>query len=247
MIRRLSPSMALAARASAIALLLLCAACGTTSGQRQLAAQRLEAVWASENQATRAQFGERMVKATPDQAFRAARAALIRVGLEVDDHASPPAVVGQKTYPAGSFSWSPAIRQLEEERMRTVFVEALGPVGGNLRLAPTAEDLVGTAKLKAAPKGQALLAVDFRTQPVGGGDCPQPCLLEMPPAALRAAYYEYWAAFDDELAEVKAEDEAKAAASRKRSPPARKARPSKPPKAPGDWTLPPKDWRPPPR
>ena len=40
------------------------------------ATRRLDEVWASENQATRAQFGSRVLNATPDQALRAAKAAM---------------------------------------------------------------------------------------------------------------------------------------------------------------------------
>lgn len=237
------------ARPAVLALLLLCSACATTTGQKVLAVQRLDAVWARDNAAIRSQLGERTIKATPDQTYRAAKAALIAVGLTIDEGAAtPPSVSGSKTYPAGALSWSPAVKQAEEARTRQVFIEALGPVGATLSLNPLPEQFTGSATVKAAAKGETLLVVDLRSTPLATA-CAAACLTEMPPTALRAAYFEYWTAFDEELAEVKAEDEARAAAvarARKKPPP----RPPRKPRAtrpPSDWTPPPRDWTPPPK
>lgn len=238
-----------AARAAAISVLLLCTACATTVGQKQTAVDRLNMVWRVDNNAIRAEFGERSVKATPDQTFRAAKAALLRLGLVIDEAAAqPPTVFGSRSYPAGTFSWSPAVRQAEEARVRETFVAALGPMGATLVLTPMAEEFTGTATVKAAPKTESRVAVDFRST---AGACTTACLTEMPPTALRSAYYQFWTAFDEELIEVIADDEAKAAAAaaraKKRPPPARAPRKPAAPKPPTEWTPPPRDWKPPPK
>jgi hypothetical protein len=238
-----------AARAAAISILLLCSACATTVGQRQTAIDRLNMVWSEENNTIRTEFGERTVSATSDQTYRAARAALARIGLVIDEAAAqPPTVFGSRSYPAGSFSWSPAVRAAEEARVRETFVAAIGPMGASLVLNPLAEELTGTATVRSAPKTATRLAVDFRST---SGACVTGCLTEMPPTALRSAYYQFWTAFDEELIEVKADDEAKAAAAaaraKKRPPPARAVRKPAAPKPPTEWTPPPRDWKPPPK
>jgi hypothetical protein len=240
-----------AARAAAISILLLCSACATTTaGQRQTAIDRLNLVWGGENAAIRAEFGERSVNATPDQSYRAAKAALNRIGLEIDeDAAQPPTIFGRRSYAAGSFSWSPAVRQAEEARVRETFVAAVGPMGATLVLNPLAEELTGTATVKSASKSGTRVAVDFRS---ASGACVTACLTEMPPTALRSAFYQFWTAFDEEIIEVKADDEAKEAAAaaeraKKRKPPARAPRKPAAPKPPTEWTPPPRDWKPPPK
>lgn len=209
--------------------------------------QRLDSVWASDNAAIRARMGKRIVKATPVQAHRAARAALIAGGLTIDESAAtPPSVYAAKTYPAGALSWSPAVKQAEEARTRQVFIDALGPMGRTLMITPLPEQFTVSVAVKAATKGESLVVVDLRSNPLAPA-CPAACLTEMPPTALRAAYSEYWRAFDEELVVVTAEDEAKAAAAKAKKKPPRTARKPRTTRPPSEWTPPPREWQAPPK
>ncbi|HEY0599191.1 hypothetical protein [Brevundimonas sp.] len=244
----------LAARAAVAALALLGAGCATSTSmeQRMLATQRLEQVWAAENRMTRAELASRIVDGTPAQAHRAAVETMGRIGLVVDDSRSqPPRVVAESTFADGGWSWNEQVRLSEEPRMRQVFVQAIGPSGARLVMAPGEEVLTVTAVTGSSTRDGTEIAVDFvSTSP--NVDCvQQACVGEMAPMALRAGYYEFWRAFDEELTAIRDFDraEAEAAARRARSqrPPRSRARPVQPQRPPRDWTPPPSGWRPPPR
>ena len=235
-------------RNAALTLLLLCAACATTLEQRSTATQQLNAVWTAENQATRKRLETRVVAATADQTYRALKATFPNIGLDVDDQASSSTVVVAKSrYAQGGFSWSPAIRAQEEARVRQVFVDAIGRQGANLKLVPQDEIITATGKVSANTATTSRLSIDFRSTSPSGGCSTPPCVDEMPPSALSAAYYQFWTAFEPELKEIQLADSIKAAAAgrtkRKTAPTAPRKSPAARP--PSDWVLPPSGWKPP--
>jgi hypothetical protein len=205
--------------------------------------QRIDQLWRADNQATRATSQARTVSATPNQVRRAVRATIPRVGLELEGAAPAGSEArGHHLFKGAARSWSPSVQKAEEARVRQVFVEVIGPAASGLQIRPGDEVLTVTVVWVPATRGATRVNVDFKSDEPGA-DCSQPgsCIKEMPPAALRAAYYEFWTAFDRELAEIGAED---AAAAREHRRPAAARRPaSKPPSA---WTPPPSGWRPPP-
>jgi hypothetical protein len=230
-----------------LTLALALAGCATTPAQRGAAVQRLNGVWVAENQATRAKVGARIIVATPGQIQRALTTALPAIGLDIDAQASSATtVVAASHYAKSGFSWGPAIRAQEEARMRKIFIDAIGPQGGNLTLVPQNEIITATSRIAASTATSARLTVDFRSSsPAGGCPAETSCIDEIPPAALNAAYYQFWTAFEPALDEVLQTD-AKAAASRAKRRPAPDA-PRKPAskRPPSDWVLPPSGWRPP--
>lgn len=236
-------------RKAALVLLLFCAACSTTLEQRSTAAQQLNAVWMAENQVTRGKLATRVIAATADQTYRALKATLPNIGLEVDDQASSPlSIVAKSHYAQGGFSWSPAIRAQEEARMRQVFVDAIGRQGANLTLAPESEIITATGRVSGNTATTSRLSIDFRSTSPSGGCPTPPCVDEIPPSALSAAYYQFWTAFEPELGAIQRVDSVKAAATGRAKRRTTPAAPRKPPavaRAPSDWVLPPSGWKPP--
>lgn len=241
---------------SALALVSLAAGCATPGGRSggvRKAMLAVDEAWAADNRATRATHGSRIVKATVDQAFRAARTALERIGLEVDQPASiPPAVTARKFFPEGGWSASPTVRAAEEPRFRQMMASEIGAKAANrLVIMPRAETLTGQAMLTPAASGTVRVAVDFSSSTATPCPADQACTIEVPPAALRSVYYEYWTAFGEELTEILAEDEKAAAEARRRRAAPRKtapqprARPKRKAKPPSGWKLPPSGWKPP--
>jgi len=235
-------------RGLALTFLLVLAGCATTPDQRNTAVQRLNGVWMVENQAIRTNAGARIIAATPSQVQRALRATLPTIGLEIDEQASNATTLVAKTeYAKGGFSWSPEIRAQEEARTRKVFIDAIGPQGGNLMLIPQNEVITATAKMTANAATSVRLVLDFQSSsPAGGCPAETSCVDEMPPAALNAAFYQFWTAFEPALDEIRRADVKAAAASRAKRRPAPDA-PRKPAavRAPSDWVLPPSGWKPP--
>lgn len=230
-----------------VAFTVVIAACSTTSEDRQIATQRLNYVWGAENQITRSELGNRAVDGTPAQVHRAARQTMIRIGLVVDEERSqPPHVVGGNVFANGGWSWSESVRLSEEPRMRRVFVEAIGPAGANLILAPTDEVMTASAVVGSTSANATEISLDFATASPGLDCRVLACAAQIPPTALRSAYYAFWQAFDEELADIVEEDRAEAAARRQRSQRAR-PRPARPARPPSDWVPPPSGWTPPPR
>lgn len=147
-------------------------ACATTPTQRQIAGDRLAEVWAADNVEARKQLGSRTIKATADQAYRAAKGTMPRIGLEIDVRASnPPTVTARSLYKGGGFSWSPSVRQAEETRMRRIFVEAIGRMGALLNIKPVDEIITATARVGGAPRGSSTLTIDFASA-AADGRCP---------------------------------------------------------------------------
>lgn len=236
---------------SALALLSLSAGCATTGGSgkqsQNNAVDSVNRAWAADNRATRATHGARIVQATPDQAYRAAIAAMERLGLDVDEAASKSAsITARRFFQNGGWSATPTIRAAEAPRL----LQLLGKKAKKAVLAPADEMLTGKAMVSPAGKGIVRIAVDFTS--VSTGTCPAKgiCFAEVAPAALRSAYFEYWIGFGEELIEILAEDaKAQAEARRKRTAPrkaAPRASPKRKAKPPSGWKLPPSGWKPPP-
>lgn len=232
-----------------VAATVLAAACSTTTtpADRQIATQRLNYVWGAENQLTRGELKNRTVDGTPAQVHRAARQTMIRIGLVIDETQSqPPNVVGGNVFANGGWSWNEAVQLSEEPRMRSVFVQAIGPAGANLTLTPTDEVMTASVVVGSTSANATEVSVDFATASPGVDCRVTACTAQIPPMALRSAYYAFWQAFDEELGDVVEEDRAEAAAHRQRSQRAR-PRPARPTRPPSDWTPPPSGWTPPPR
>jgi hypothetical protein len=215
---------------------------GTTLDERMMATQRVNEIWATDNTATRASLSVRTVKASPSQVSRAARAAMEQLGLDVDAKGlKGRTLTATKVFKNGGWSWSPAVRQAEEPRLKQALHEVLGTRGDELLLGTLGDEvLTGTATVATGGKGVVKITVDFSSK-VPGADCTRTaCIDEMPPAALRAAYYEFWTAFDQALANIRRTD-AEAHKKRSQAPTKQKAKP------PSDWVLPPSGWKPPPK
>jgi hypothetical protein len=243
------------AAVSALVGALLLAGCATTA-DIGVASQRLNQAWASDNQGTRATLGARTVRATPDQAYRAAKLALGRIGLDVDEAASrPPRVVASRLYKAGAWSWSDAVQKAEQTRMVQVFTDAIGLKAIGLVFKPGDEIIGADLTIGSASREGTLLRVNFGSRPPNGDCSDAGCITEMPPSALRAAYYEFWTAFDEELSAVEQEDALHAVPPKGRRPVGARAtrvaaslpQPKPKSKAPNEWVLPPSGWTPPPR
>lgn len=249
-IRWLSVTTKVVLRTVAIALLATAASCATTPQQRFEATRRLDEVWASENQATRAQFGSRVLNATPDQALRAAKAAMVQIGLVIYEPASsPPNVVARQTFAESGWSWSEAVRLVEEARMQQVFVQAIGSQGAQLQMGRGEETLTARFVVGSRTSAGTTASVDFESAPVGVDCASTACVMQIPPAALRAGFFEFWRAFDEELVEVRAQDAEKAAAARRdhrSGQPAPRRRQRQRARPPSEWVPPPSGWRPPP-
>lgn len=233
-------------RATAVVFAMLMAQGCTTlaldDGSAAVAA-RIDEIWRADNEVIRAQLGERDIAATSSQVDQAARRAFEVLGLSVlEANSGPTRVWAGETYSAGGWSWRPAIRSAEERRVREVFASSINPRLAQQHLAPADETILGVADLAANGRGGIRLRVSFRSE-ISEGTCRGPCARELPPAALRSAYFAYWKAFDEELARLKAQTRPAAAP---RKPAA--AAPSRKPKGPkADWVLPPSGWKPPPR
>lgn len=233
-----------------VAATVLVAACSTTTtpADRQIATQRLNYVWGAENQLTRGELKTRTVDGTPAQVHRAARQTMIRIGLVIDEARSqPPNVVGGNVFANGGWSWNESVRLSEEVRMRNVFVQAIGPTGANLTIVPGDEVMTASVVVGSSSANATEVSVDFATASPGVDCTVTQCTAQIPPMALRSAYYAFWQAFDEELGDVVEEDRAEAAARRQRSQRARPRPAPRPARPPSDWTPPPSGWTPPPR
>ena len=235
-----------AQRFAFVCALQLLAGCATISDAtydvRLKATQSLDQDWAIYNDATRRTQGTRIVHATPLQVWRASRSAMVRIGLKIDDTASSvPNVVATKFISGGTWPWSQAVREAEQSRVRQALRNVLGKNGVGLLATPGDQTLTGKVIASADLHGGSNAIVDFKS--IRSNHCKdQSCPTEIPPSALRAAYFEFWTAFDDELATQVAEEG-------KRRPTALlpNARHRRAPKATSDWVLPPSGWTPPPK
>ncbi len=215
----------------------LCAC--TTPAQRQTAVERVNSVWAADNQDIRSKLASRRVTASPEQSMQAAELALRRIGLEdVNTDRKAGLATSKRQYSNAAWSWSDAVKQAEEPRLRQIFVDAIGPQGAFLALDPKDEILSATVKVAASgKKNLAVVTIDFRSDTAGGASCAGGCVVEIPPAALRAGLYEFWQAFDSELTDL----QTKARQTRKTKVPAQQ-QPAKQNRSPNEWVVPPKSW-----
>lgn len=241
---------------SVLALAPLAAGCATTAGggtsSRDNAAEAVNRAWAADNQATRAAHGSRIVQATADQAHRAARAAMERLDLQIDEASSAaPDVTARRFFQQGGWSATPAFQAAEQPRLRAL----LGKRADKAMLERPQEMLTGKARISPALKGTVRIDSDFTSFSATSCPAKRICFSEIPPAALRSVYFEYWTGFTEELIEILAEDgkaraDAEAEARRRRAAPRRaapRARPKAKAKPPSGWKLPPSGWKPPPR
>lgn len=224
----------------ALALALGALSACTTVVQRQTAVDRVNAVWAADNQSVRSTLAARTLAASIDQALDASERALRKIGLdEISVDRKTATVSGRRQYANAAWSWSDAVRQAEEPRLRQIFVDAIGPQGYFLGLDPKDEVLSATVKVVAAGrKKEAIVSADFRSDNTAGVTCPGGCVTEIPPSALRAGLYEFWRAFDGELSDIQAKTRATA---RKPRAPAQQPTASRN-RSPNEWVVPPKDW-----
>lgn len=218
--------------------------CATTSPRVGEAMQELDALWSAENVATQRREGQQVVAGTPDQAERATRQALIKLGMTVAPRSQAPTVTGSRLYPKPGYSWTPAIRALEEPRARRILSQSIGPLA-TIVTSRTSDEIL-TARVSFAPGGSGRTSVlaDFRGD-IPNEDCSKGCVRAMPPAAYRQAQAAFWSTFQGEFASVVAADRAKlqtGAASRTRKEEARK-----PVRKGSGWVLPSSGWKPPPK
>jgi hypothetical protein len=236
---------------SVLALVSLSAGCATTGGGgnqgQSNAVDSVNWAWAADNEATRATHGSRIVQATADQAYRAAIAAMERLGLDVDEAASKlPSLTARRFFQQGGWSATPTIQAAEGPRL----LQLLGKKAKKAMLAPADEMLTGKAMVSSAGKGVVRIAVDFSSVTTGACPAKRICFAEVAPAALRSVYFEYWTGFGEELIKILAEDaQAQAEARGRRTAPrkvAPRAIPKRKAKPPSNWKLPPSGWKPPP-
>lgn len=246
--------MAGAGQLSVLALVPLAAGCATTagggSGRQGNAAEAVNRAWAADNRAIRTAHGSRIVQATPDQAYRAARAAMERLDLQIDEASSAaPNVTARRFFQQGGWSATPAFQAAEQARLRTL----LGKRANKAMIERPEEMLTGTVRISTALKGTVRIDSDFTSFSATSCPAKRICFSEIPPAALRSVYFEYWTGFTEELIEILAEDgqaRADAEARRRRAAPRKatpRARPKPKAKPPSGWKLPPSGWKPPPR
>lgn len=225
-------------QALVLALALTLGGCATTSPRLSTAMQELDAVWTAENSATRARRGQEVVAATPEQAARAARQALAKLGMTIAPESSLSVVTGSRMYPNPGYSWTAAVRAEEEPRLRRIFAQSVGPLAGLITTRTTDETLVALVSMTPSGTGRTSVVADFRAD-APAEDCSKGCVEAMPPAAYRQAQDAFWPAFRLELASVIAANRAKL--------PTRASAPKRKDDARGSTRKPASGWKTPPK
>jgi hypothetical protein len=188
-----------------LTILLFVSGCISTS-QINRAQTSVDLFWQGQNEKFMKHEGSRTYRATPRQAFIAARVALSHLGMVIDKQdpgtgyllASAPAPV-----PLTSEEWE-EVKKQDTAAMQELIVEELGVLGYAKELDPSYKDVLLNV-LIAEKNGGSSVALSFRLlnkkhEEASGGRL----RTQVPPTAVRIGVKKVWRTLEDELGPLSA-------------------------------------------